>query len=286
MDYNYVELNKEFFPTKCAGYPANIKIETRMMTVNDVKLIAMLNETNSAQIIKEILRRCCRFTNMTVNDLYLADRNFLMLWLRSGSFIDNNGYTFTYEHCPHCHKKITINLPLAEMQLDVCTEFKKIVNINGYDITFKLPKIDDVQVKLSDKELEHAINYTNLVEIFGSVQNAITELLQWDALSYITVINIANSMKCGIKSELELTCPQCNNTINELANFTDADIAGKADLTEILRNILAISKYCNFQITDDMIFAEVEIMGKIVSEMIEAENKAYEQSQGQQTLTR
>ena len=96
MEYNYVEVNKEYFPTYCVGYATNAKIETRMLTVNDVKLISMINEHNVSSIMKELIRRCCRFTNMTIDDLYLADRDFLIFWLRSGSFISRNRIYISY----------------------------------------------------------------------------------------------------------------------------------------------------------------------------------------------
>ena len=81
MDYNYIEIPKTNFPTLCSDYPEDAKIEVRMFTVADIKLISRVNEFNLKYIIDELLHRCCRFTNMTYNDLYIADRDYILMFL-------------------------------------------------------------------------------------------------------------------------------------------------------------------------------------------------------------
>ena len=72
MDYNYVEVDKEFFPTRCKNYDKNVKIEVRMLTVGDAKLLAMIDENNSSNILYQILKRCTRLTNLKLDDMYIA----------------------------------------------------------------------------------------------------------------------------------------------------------------------------------------------------------------------
>ena len=43
-------------------------------------------------------------------------------------------------------------------------------------------------------------------------------------------------------------------------------------------------KYANFQIDDSLAYGEVEVMCQVVNKMIEEDNKALNESEGQQTL--
>lgn len=285
MEYNYVEVNKSFFPTKCVDYPADAKIETRMFTVSDVKLIGMMDANNVQDIVKELLRRCCRLTNLTIDDLYLADRDYLLFWLRSGSFISQNGYTFKVEACQHCNQPITVNMSLNDLELDFATITHQTKTIHDVDIEFRLPRVKDKQYKLQDVELSKILNHTNLVEIYGDVKSALTEILSWDAYSYVMLNNIVDSMHCGIKEEFYTTCPKCKQPILITWHFNDTDVLNKIDLKILLTNIVNIAKYSHYQITDDMLYAEVELIAQIVSEMIDADNKSMEQSQGYETFT-
>ena len=110
MDYNYIEVDKRNFPTLCSGYPADSKSEVRMLTVGDIKLMSRIDENNTTYVINELIRRCCRFTNMKYEDLFIADRNYLLMYLKSGSFISANGYDIKLDKCIHCHEPITISL--------------------------------------------------------------------------------------------------------------------------------------------------------------------------------
>lgn len=285
MEYNYVEVNKNYFPTKCLNYPADAKIETRMLTVGDAKLLAMLDESNTQQVIMELLKRCCRFTNMSLQDLYVADKDYLLFFIRSGSFVMQNGYTFTIEHCENCKQACTFNVKLSDLQLDCTETFTKTLQLtNGQIITAKLPRISDPVYKVKDLELTRLLNYTNVVEIYGSVENAITELLQLDAMQYVMINNILDSMKCGIREELLVTCPHCNHELLLKWSFSDEDMLSKIDIRQLLQDILNIAKYTHYQINDDLLYSEFEFIKQIVAKMIEDENSAIEKAQGKQTF--
>jgi len=284
MDYNYIEIPKSNFPTLCNDYPDDSKIEVRMFTVADIKLISRVNEFNLKYIIDELLHRCCRFTNMTYDDLYIADRDYILMFLKSGSFITANGFDIKLDKCVHCNEPITISLAIKDLELDVCTETRKIINVNGIEIKCQLPKVGQKLVKFKDIELEKIINYTNLAEIFGGVNEAISTILAWNAYDYVQLANAVNEMKCGLKEELETFCPRCHEPITVHWHFAEEDLLNKIPLEQLFENILSISKYSNFQIDDTMAYGEVEVMCQVVNKMIEEDNKALNESEGQQTI--
>lgn len=284
MDYNYIEIPKSNFPTLCNDYPDDSKIEVRMFTVADIKLISRVNEFNLKYIIDELLHRCCRFTNMTYDDLYIADRDYILMFLKSGSFITANGFDIKLDKCAHCNEPITISLAIKDLELDVCTETRKTINVNGIEIKCQLPKVGQKLVKFKDIELEKIINYTNIAEIFGGVNEAISTILAWSAYDYVQLANAVNEMKCGLKEELETFCPLCHEPITVHWHFAEEDLLNKIPLEQLFENILSISKYANFQIDDTMAYGEVEVMCQVVNKMIEEDNKALNESEGQQTI--
>ena len=286
MDYNYIEVNKSFFPTHCLNYPADSKIEVRMLTVGDAKLLAMLDENNATAILNQIVKRCTRLTNLTFDELYLADRDYLLFYIRSGSFVaSDNAFKFKIEQCANCGHPATFDIKLDDIQLDEIKSFCENFNILGKNITIRPPRIRDKQYNLKDIELTRLLNYTDIAEVFGSVEAAITNVLQLDAMNYVLLTSKVNNMKCGIREELLVNCPTCGNQINLKWHFEEIDLLGKIDIRGLLRSILGIAKYTHYQITDDMLYAEYQLMEQLTEKMIADENKAYENANGITTFT-
>jgi len=285
MEYNYVEVNKAFMPTRGIGYHPLAKIETRMLSMGDVKLLSMMTDENMKGIYKELLRRCCRFTNMSIDDLYLADRDFLLFWIRSGSFVSNSGYSLDMKHCPHCDKAADITIKLEDFELDFAKKISDRLTISGLTIDLTLPKIDDEPVRLKDLELSDILTYTNLLQLLGSVEACAQFLLTLDAASYLLLLKKIRKFRCGISDKLTLQCPICRQSFDTKLRLTDKDLMAQIPIDHILKLVIGICKYCNFQISDDMLYAEVEIMRKIVEEMSNEEKKEMDKANGVETLT-
>lgn len=286
MEYNYVEVNKSFFPTHCLNYPADSKIEVRMLTVGDAKLLAMIDENNAHAILNQILKRCVKFTNMTFDELYVADRDYLLFYIRSGSFVAaDNAFKFKIDNCANCGNPATFDIRLDNIQLDEIKTFSKKFVIFGKEIEIRPPRMRDKQYNLKDLELTRLLNYTNIAEVFGSVESGITNVLQLDAMNYVRLTSLVNDMKCGIREELPVNCPHCGNQINLKWHFEEIDLLGKIDIRGLLHSILSIAKYTHYQITDDALYAEYQIIEQITAKMINEENKAYENANGITTFT-
>lgn len=285
MDYTYVEVNKEFFPTRCLDYDENVKIEVRMLTVGDAKLLAMIDENNASHVLYQILQRCTRLTNLKLDDMYIADRDYLLFYIRSGSFTNaDNAFKFKINKCENCGHAATFDINLADLQLDNLSVFEQHFDLNGKDIIIRLPRVKDVQYKLKDAELAKLLTYTNLVEVFGTVEEAITQVLQLDAYNYVLLNNLVASMKCGIREELQVNCPECGHDMILKWKFAETDLLGTIDIRILLKSILSISKYTHYQIQDDLLYAEYQLMDQIVAQMISEENKAYEKANGNMVL--
>ena len=281
MDYNYVEVDKEFFPTRCKNYDKNVKIEVRMLTVGDAKLLAMIDENNSSNILYQILKRCTRLTNLKLDDMYIADRDYLLFYLRSCSFMKSDqAFKFKIRSCDNCKQPASFDIRLDDLQLDTLDVFEKQFKVFDNIIIIRPPKIRDMQYKLKDAELSRLLTYTNLVEVFGSVEAAITNVLQMDAKSYVLLNNYVDAMKCGIREELQVVCPNCGHLINLKWSFTELDLLGTIDIRILLKSILSIAKYTSYQVSDDLLYIEYQMMDQIVAQMMTEENKAYEKANG------
>lgn len=245
----------------------------------------MLDENNARHILDQIVKRCIKFTNLSFNDLYVADRDYLIFYIRSGSFVAaDNAFKFKIEKCENCGQPATFDIKLSELQLDEISSFSVQTKVFDKPVTVRPPKTCDPVYNLKDLELSRMLNYSNLVGVFGSAELACATVLQLDAYSYVRLVSLVNEMKCGIQEELPVTCQHCGHTINLKWHFDEQDLLGKIDIRNLLRSILSIAKYTNYQVTDDTLYSEYQMIEQITAKMIAEENKAYEQANGMTTL--
>ena len=192
----------------------------------------------------------------------------------------DQAFKFKIRSCDNCKQPASFDIRLDDLQLDTLDVFEKQFKVFDNIIIIRPPKIRDVQYKLKDAELSRLLTYTNLVEVFGSVEAAITNVLQMDAKSYVLLNNYVDAMKCGIREELQVVCPNCGHLINLKWSFTELDLLGTIDIRILLKSILSIAKYTSYQVSDDLLYIEYQMMDQIVAQMMTEENKAYEKANG------
>ena len=83
-------------------YSLDTEIRIRTMTVCDVKYLATFNKTNAITITNELLQRCLKLKHLKFEDILLADREYLLFWLRTNTFIRSSGYQIKIPECPTC----------------------------------------------------------------------------------------------------------------------------------------------------------------------------------------
>lgn len=276
MNYLY-KIDTNLFPTKGIGYPKNFSAKHRLLTLGDVKYISSISPMNATEIIYEVIKNTCVFEGITIDQLYRADRDFLVFWLRSCSFIQNNGYVINIPKCPFCGQPVHKHFKLTELELDFAktTEPKQFLNI-----TVELPLINKPKHSEFTEEVNDILNYTNVLDVYGISPNDIeTKFISiLSASDLAKLMHTINIMKCGIRENIHVTCPNCRNDIMMKMNIHDAEMFGKFDLMNIIELVLSISKYANWQISDNTPYLEVEFMNKAVDNMIKQERENAEKA--------
>ena len=89
---NYWKLIKEEIPSKGYFYKPDSVIKIRPLNVQEVKYLSTLCPQNATDVINEIVQKCIILENIQFDELLLADREYLIFWLRANSFSINNGY--------------------------------------------------------------------------------------------------------------------------------------------------------------------------------------------------
>ena len=107
--FNFLEIDLSELPSRGLLYDKNAKVRGRFLTIRDVKLLALITEDNATKIINEIIRKCFEFENLSVDDLYLCDRQYLAFWLRANSFVKQNGYKIEIKKCKTCNSGFSSN---------------------------------------------------------------------------------------------------------------------------------------------------------------------------------
>jgi hypothetical protein len=85
-------------PSKFKVYPNGTKLYGRPLKVLEVKKLATIDENNVNSIINDILAKTIKGIN--IRDLLLADKLFLVFWLRANTYKDSS-YSVAFK-CPRC----------------------------------------------------------------------------------------------------------------------------------------------------------------------------------------
>lgn len=135
---NYWEITG--LPTGGLLYPAGTKLMGRPLKVLEVKKLTSINEYNAESVITDILRKCVK--GISVDDIYLNDKIFILFWLRANSY-RNNSYVVDFE-CPKCEKESTYHFDINSIQIKKVDNFNKdVVLESGDHISLKFLQIKD-----------------------------------------------------------------------------------------------------------------------------------------------
>ena len=115
-NFNFWQIDLKELPSRGRLYPKNAKIKARSMSVLEVKFLATLVPANATNICNELLEKCTILENFSYDDLILADREFLIFWIRLNSFINSNGFIITIPECSGCKKKIEYTVKLLNLE--------------------------------------------------------------------------------------------------------------------------------------------------------------------------
>ncbi len=94
---NYLPI--EDLPSKYRLYPEGTKILARPLKVDEVKLLASMDENNYNFVMNDILKRTVK--GIDVNDILVDDKHFIIFWLRANTY-KNSGYELEF-FCNYSH---------------------------------------------------------------------------------------------------------------------------------------------------------------------------------------
>ena len=272
-NYNYWQLDINEFPSKGMLYPKDVKIKVRSMSVLEVKFLATLTPQNATQVCNELLEKCTIIENMKYEDLVLADREFIIFWIRLNSFISNNGFKVTIPECSECKKQIEYDIKLMDLEfiyLDRPFEKKVFLPDINLKLPIRIPRYNDSSFIPND-EIEETTLWIDTDNTLAEKYNFLVNL---SANDYMILRSHINDNYCGVKKDIMIECPHCGKKHNVKIQINDQNLFNNVDLMQILETITKIAKYSNLQITNDWSWVEVEIEQQIINKMIEEENQA------------
>lgn len=275
MNFWSIELDR--LPSKGRYYSRKGRIGIRPLTVGNLKYLATANPSTVTGMLNNVLEDCLKLENIKFDELYKADRDFLLFWIRTNSFVSSNGYNIDIK-CPHCNRPISQFMKLDNLSItDIDdTTYQTWESPTGLLIHPFSPKVNDFLYELEDKSLETILNYTNVRELCPKDTNLTWWVMHQDAEFYARALAIANAGKFGVNSLTELHCNHCGNPVYINIDLSDSNIFTNISLPEILKIQIQVSKYCGFQISDDTSYTEVEIMLEVIKDMIQKEEQEME----------
>jgi len=221
---NYWDIDD--IPTKYRLYPEGTKLSARPLKVLEIKKLTSINEMNADSVVNDILRKCVR--GIDINEIYSADKMYLLLWLRANSFRDNN-YVVGYV-CPLCNTESSYHFDINNIEIDYLSDNydpnKLITFSNGDEVKVKLLQIKDEIATTSfinrysslfentndgiDDELlalSFMIEYVNGVEMDPLQKyNYILDMNPGDFAALTTRLQ---DTTVGIKQVMNVTCNEC-----------------------------------------------------------------------------
>jgi len=266
-DYNYLEIELSELPSRGLLYNKDARIRGRFLTIRDIKLIALITEQNASKIINEIIRKCFIFENFTIDDLFLCDRQYLAFWLRANSFVRQNGYKIDIKKCKTCGVGFSADVSLDSLEITYLDYIPAPLTlpISGDVVEIKLPKMSDLKYVDDDMDIQMIARMIKNDDPLNYIYNL-------NARDYVALLEYCKKFNIGFNNVLQLECSHCHfeNTVRIL--FTDMAIFNSFNLMDIINLTTRITKYTNVHISDDMSWAELEMMQEVTNAMIKEEN--------------
>lgn len=270
--FNYWEIYPEELPSRGIFYAKNARIRVRTMTVLEVKFLATYFDATATRICNEIFNKCTILENITLDELLLPDRDFIIFWIRLNTFNTANGFTITIPSCDTCKNKIVKELSLKEFEHNYLDNgFDPIVHLPDLNIDLPLciPKYADSIYNIENEIEDIALR----IDSNNTFDEKILFVKSLTALDYIHLKAHVEKYACGLNDEVIIECPECGTQHKVKIVINDNNIFAHIELRDILEKITKIAKYSNLTITNDWAWVEVELEQSIINDMIKEENE-------------
>ncbi len=222
---NYWEITG--LPSKMRFYDPVTKILGRPLKVPEVKKISSINEDNGDFVLNDIVKKATK--NINCDELYVADKLFIIFWLRANTYRDS-GFIVNYT-CMNkeCGKKITHHFEVDDLDVQyVADSFdpnKEITLLSGIKIKYdylrvkdelfieKFREINSEAIGEVDSEL---LSMAQMVKTINGVEKTLLQKYHWmieadpNDFAYLKSYIEKNGM--GIKPYINVKCEHCGGT--------------------------------------------------------------------------
>jgi hypothetical protein len=281
-DPNYFNIPYSSLPSLGKLYPEYSSIRFRILQIRDLKYLASMNETNSTELVNDMIRRCVRTEGFAIDDLYKMDRLSIIFYLRRNTFMLSNGYQTEF-NCPYCGDRVRKSFQIHELaKREIDKSVLRKIYIDGIEISGRYQKIFEPVHRTDDPDIDMILDCTDIEEImpYMSVEELKSKILNLPADQYSKLKHLASDAMCGILSYTNLECDSCFKKMRVGVDLSDEKLFNRVYLTTLIRNQIQVSKFCGLTITDDMPYNEVELMVSIVNDMIRKEAEAINRAKG------
>lgn len=215
------------------GFYYSDAIYGKPLTATQAKQLGGMNQKNAEAMIDAILKE--NIKGVSFGDILLADKMFLMFWLRQNSFKRTN-YTLKYE-CSECEHKETKDFTAADLKinyhLDITDDLFDI-DVGGKVFKVKYPTVSDrdemIHVKKKNANTitfdeEFLTLASTIVSIDGEEMHLLKKYryladsnkFSADDLSDLT--SGLNRIAIGVDPYIEIECTKCGGKSISLIPF-------------------------------------------------------------------
>lgn len=228
---NYWEIKG--LPSGGRLYPEGTKILGRPLKVIEIKKISSLTAESAEYVINDILKRTIR--GIDIDKLYVADKLFLIFWLRANSYKDSS-YVVNFV-CNKCEKESSYHFNLNNLTVQYLSDeydaTKDTTLPTGNKIKIKFLTIGDTNKVERFKEINRGALgeiddellslAASISEINGQEKGLLEKynfVLNMSPEDFSYIISYIDKFGMGVKPELNVTCSICGGAAQVVAGFS------------------------------------------------------------------
>lgn len=216
---NYWEIKD--LPSKGRLYPEGTVILGRPLKVIEIKKITSMNESNGDFILNDVLSKCIK--GIDVNKLYIADKIYILLWLRSNTFKDSS-YVVNFK-CNKCEKESVFHFEVDQLEVKQLSDDYNLDNeirVGNDVIKYEYLTINDelyidrfkeINSKVVSEVDDELLSMAQMIKEINGKNLGLMEKYFWitnigpGEFSYLKTYINKNGM--GVKPYINVTCKKC-----------------------------------------------------------------------------
>lgn len=259
---NLIHFTTKDLPSRGLFYDRVYNITLRSLNIGQFKDLMRCNEKYFKDNIISVLDNIVETDGLNVYDMLNGDVMAIIMWYKCNSSNEVN-LSLTYK-CKKCDNKIETNINLGE--------FDEVSLDENIGEGVSLP---------SGKYLKYApktyLEYEKSNDTIGHICNVFKYLTpndidNFDLDDFLYLKDAVKSFEFGFRYKNNIGCRFCKSRYNMIIDAEYYHIFSHEDYNSIIKNILSISKYSNYQIRNDESLFDYETSIRVVNGMIKEED--------------